>query len=269
MDFNLLPGMIDTHFHAGIMEKKGMDVRAMLKTAFDLGFDGGIDIGLTPSDFEKRMNLLEDFPEILLSTGCYPSEVERAETSALLEELEITIQKYNPAAIGEIGLDWHWDYGTRKEQRQLFEGQIALANRYKLPILVHNREADGDILEILSGTRPDRGGIIHCFSSGYSEAKQFLGMGMYISFAGNLTYKKNEGLRETASRIPIDRILLETDSPYLSPQKRRGKPNHPGHMGYTYEILSDVLGMDLKALVKIVKKNYTNLTAGLKKEPNQ
>ena len=256
MDFHLTSGMIDTHFHSAVMQKKGLDTAGLLTEAFDLGLSGGIDIGLTPSDFQERSALLKDFPDILLSAGCYPSEVEKTEVKTLLEKLENLLKKENPAAIGEIGLDWHWDYGTRKEQKELFAGQIELANRYGLPILVHNRNADPDVIDILEAVHPEAGGILHCFSSDHKIAEKVLDLGMHISFAGNLTYKKNSSLRTTAGKLPADRLFLETDSPYLSPQKRRGKPNHPGHIGYTYEVLAEVLGVDLKELVSIISSNY-------------
>ncbi|RKX92356.1 MAG: hydrolase TatD [Spirochaetes bacterium] len=259
MDFHISPGMIDTHFHASVMQKKGLDAVMLLQSAFDAGLSRGIDIGLTPSDFAGRKSLLKDFPSILLSAGCYPSETERAETISLLTELEEILEKENPSAIGEIGLDWHWDYGTRKQQKDLFAGQIALANKYNLPVLVHNREADDDVVDILEAVPPKAGGILHCFSSDYETARKVVDCGLYISFAGNLTYTKNEFLRTTAAKLPIERVLLETDSPYLSPQKRRGKPNHPGHIGYTYEVLSEVLNMEMEVLILRMDKNFRKL----------
>ncbi len=259
MDFKLLPGMIDTHFHSSVMISKGIDAEDAIGRSIEKGLAGGIDIGLTPQDFTERKEILKEFPSILLSAGCYPSEVERNKVPDLLDELEAVIKAENPAAIGEIGLDWHWDYGERSDQMQLFEGQIRLANRYKLPVVIHNREADEDVAEILLHTPPEYGGIMHCFSSGYSEAEKFLNMGLYISFAGNITYKTNTQLRETASKLPADRILLETDSPYLSPQKKRGKLNHPGHIGYTYEVMADVMNIKQEKLVNTINENFREL----------
>ncbi len=259
MDFHLLPGMIDTHFHSAVMIRKGIDAEAVIGEAVEKGLAGGIDIGLEPGDFGERKKILGNFPSVLLSAGCYPSEAERNRVPDLLEALEEVLRTEKPAAVGEIGLDWHWDYGERSGQTGLFEGQIELANRYRLPVLIHNREADDDVAEILSRTPPEYGGIMHCFSSGYGEAVKFLDKGMYISFAGNLTYKSNTRLRETAAKIPMDRILLETDSPYLSPRKKRGKPNHPGHIGYTYEVLAEVLDIKTERLVEITGENFRRL----------
>ncbi len=259
MDFHISQGMIDTHFHASVMEGKGMNTVLVLRQAVNSGLAGGIDIGLTPSDFLGRKRLLKDFPSILLSAGCYPSETERADTDSLLSELEKLLEAENPSALGEIGLDWHWDYGSRKQQKDLFAGQIALANKYNLPVLIHNREADADIIDILTAVPPKAGGILHCFSSPYETARKIVDSGLYISFAGNLTYKKNDSLRIAASKLPLDRIVLETDSPYLSPQKRRGKPNHPGHIGYTYEVLAEVLKIEMEDLIIRVDRNFRKL----------
>lgn len=259
MDFYISPGMIDTHFHASVMEGKGMDTVMVLQQAVDSGLAGGIDIGLTPSDFMVRKSLLKEFPSILLSAGCYPSETERTDISLLLGELEDILTKEKPSAIGETGLDWHWNYGTRKQQKDLFAGQIALANQYNLPVIIHNRDADADVIDILKAVPPKAGGILHCFSSSYETAREIVDRGLYISFAGNLTYKKNDSLRITASKLPVDRIVLETDSPYLSPQKRRGKPNHPGHIGYTYEVLSETLKMEEESLIFRLNKNFREL----------
>ena len=145
---------------------------------------------------------------------------------------------------------------TCEEIADLF---IKLANKYKLPVLIHNRDADADIVEVLEKTIPAAGGILHCFSSDYKTAAQLLDMGLSISFAGNVTYKKNNSLREVASKIPVNSIFVETDSPYLSPQKVRGKTNHPGHIGYTYEILAECKNIPIENFIQEVRNNFINL----------
>ena len=260
MDFHLEKGMIDTHFHGLIMQQKGMDARGILQQASAEGLTGGIDIGLTPGDFAERHTLFTHIPGILFSAGCYPSEVEKETVGTLLDTLHtVLLENIALSAIGEIGLDWHWDYGSRTDQKDLLAGQLELAKEFDLPVCIHNREADTDILDILSGDLPPRGGILHCFSSDYTTAKKLLDLGMYISFAGNLTYKNNADLRTTAAKIPLNRIFLETDSPYLSPQKRRGTPNHPGHIGYTYEVLALVKGIGMPQMKEQVANNFHEL----------
>jgi len=192
--------------------------------------------------------------------------VEKNNTNYLVDTLEkIIVKKKLPGnfkpitAIGEIGLDWHWNYGTKKQQMELFEAQIQLADKYKLPVLIHNREADQDILNILKQNSLNSRGILHCFSSDYETAVKLIDMGLYISFAGNVSYKKNSVLREVASKIPVESILLETDSPYLSPQQVRGKPNHPGHIAYTYETVADCQNIPLKEFINSIKNNFKSL----------
>jgi len=258
--FNIKQGMIDTHFHGLIMEQKELDTRSVLTEAFESGLEYAIDIGLEMSDIQERLNLLKEFKNILFAAGNYPSEVEKDSTSNLVNLLEELIKKnHKIIAIGEIGLDWYWNYGTKEQQIELFEAQINLANKYNLPVLIHNRDADKDILEALNKITPEAGGIIHCYSSDYKTAVKLLDLGLYISFAGNVSYKKNNTLREVASKIPVNSIFVETDSPYLSPQKVRGKLNHPGHIGYTYETLSECQNLPLEDFIEKVRNNFNNL----------
>ncbi len=267
MDFNLLNGMIDTHFHGLVMQQKGLNTIDILSTSIKMGLSAGIDIGLTPDDFLQRKKLFKDIRGIKMSAGCYPSEIEKKTISKLVDDLEQVLRTEKVTAVGEIGLDWYWDYGTRREQKELLAKQIHLANSYNLPVIIHNREADKDITDLLYAVKPSSGGILHCFSSDYATAKKLLDIGMYISFAGNLTYKKNSSLRDTAIKIPIKRIFLETDSPYLSPQKQRGIPNHPGHIGYTYEVLSEILRMEISFVIEQIQINF-NLLFGKQEQTN-
>ena len=267
MEFNLRPGMIDTHFHGLIMTKKNMDSETVLKEAFDSGLEYAVDIGTQMEDIEERFKLLSGFNNILFAAGNYPSEVEKDSAANLILELENNVIAKNSlskknrriSAIGEIGLDWHWDYGTKKLQIELFEAQIGLANKYKLPVLIHNREADKEIIETIKTTPPSSGGIVHCFSSDYQAAVKFLDLGLSISFAGNVTYKKNISLREVAAQIPEKSIFVETDSPYLSPQKVRGKINHPGHIGFTYETIAECRGTPADEFIISVRDNFLKL----------
>jgi len=259
VQYNLLPGMIDTHFHGLIMEQKGLETKTVLKEAFDSGLEYAIDIGTEMSDIPKRLKLLSEFGNILFAAGNYPSEIEIDTVSNLVDFLETIIIDNKISAIGEIGLDWHWNYGTKELQMELFEAQLELANKFKLPVLIHNRDADNEIIEVLNKTKPVSGGIMHCFSSNYETAVKVLDLGLSISFAGNVTYKKNRTLREVASKIPVNTIFAETDSPYLSPQKVRGKKNHPGHIGYTYETLADCQNIAIQELIESMKSNFINL----------
>ncbi len=266
MQFNLKKGMVDTHFHGLIMENKGIDTKKVLTETFKAGLDYAVDIGTELDDVEKRQELLSEFDKILLAAGNYPSEVEKNNTNYLVDTLEKIIAKKNLpenfkpiSAVGEIGLDWHWNYGTKKQQMELFEAQMQLANKYKLPVIIHDREADKDIIDIIKQNTPKFGGILHCFSSDYKTAVKLIDLGLFISFAGNVSYKKNSVLREVASKIPVESILIETDSPYLGPQQVRGKTNHPGHIGYTYETVADCKNLPLEEFINSIKNNFISL----------
>jgi TatD DNase family protein len=136
---------------------------------------------------------------------------------------------------------------------------MELAERSGLPVIIHTRDADGDMMDILSERAPSHGGIMHCFSSGWPLAERALEAGMYISFAGPITYKSNHALREVLSKVPIDRLLLETDSPYLSPEPFRGKTNTPFRMREIYATAANIRKLSLKELARVIKENFARL----------
>ncbi len=256
---DILPGMIDSHFHSEVMRQKGLDPVSLLETCFSNGFTAGIDIGTRAGDTAERAWIHERYDSISLAAGLFPAEAEEPDTAKRLDLLIADLNNHPVKAVGEIGLDFHWNYATPEKQQDLFIKQIEIANQFGLPVIVHNREADQLIEETVRAHPPKAGGIMHCFSSGYAYAERFIQSGFYISFAGNITYKGSEDIREAAGRIPLDRILIETDSPYLSPQKVRGRPNHPGHIGLVYREIAAIRGIDLEEVVAAVFKNFSSL----------
>lgn len=260
--FELLPGMIDSHFHSAMMEKKGMNVRPLISQALQTGLAGGIDIGIEAGDTARRHWIRQEFPQIKLATGLYPAEAEYEEIADRIALLCEDIERFSPAAVGEMGVDRYWNYATVERQQELMRQQIEVANRYRLPIIIHNRDADAEVLEVLKDTPPRAGGVLHCFSSNAEGARSFVDAGLYISFAGNLTYKKSEALREAAAAVPLDRLLAETDSPFLSPQKLRGKLNHPGQVGFVYRSLAELHGQELTRLIQLISENFRRLFGG-------
>lgn len=255
--FNLRPGMIDSHFHYLHLENKGLPAEAILDRCFREGLSAALDIGIVPGTFERRGRLPGRFPRLYLASGLYPSECENPQWRDHLPILGAHLRTApHIAALGEIGLDFFHNYGTPADQRELMEAQMALAAELDLPVVIHCREAEKEILEVLSAFKLSRGGIMHCFSSGPEWTAPFLDLGFYISFAGNVTYKKSGFLRESAAAVPPDRLLAETDAPYLSPQPLRGKLNHPGFIGHTYQVLADARGEALAELIEQIKGNF-------------
>lgn len=264
----IIPGMIDSHFHYLEMVKKGLDPERLLEECLEAGMAAALDISTNVNTLGQRAEFAARFKNVFLSAGISPGKAENSEkeiadmVSVLENQLsggEGTVSRGKIIAVGETGLDWYWNYGTREKQVMLFERQIDLASRFSLPVIIHNRDADTDILEILKRKTPERGGIIHCFSSGYDFAAKCIELGFLVSFAGNVTYKKNTAIQEAAKKIPLVSILAETDSPYLSPHNVRKFPSHPGFVSFTYRFIAEARGMETEKLVDSVKENFCSL----------
>lgn len=255
--------MIDSHFHSVHMESRGTDIEALFTYLFTRGFKGGIDIGIEPGDTELRAEKVGNFPEIRLASGIYPGFAEQMKQGkslhAALSLLEDDIKRFKAVALGEIGLDYHWEYGTRALQKELLAAQIVLANRLSLPIIIHSRDAEEDTVTMLSAVPAEGAGIIHCFSGDKAHAGKLLDLGYCISFAGNVTYKKNRALQEAMAYVPKERLLLETDSPYLAPVPKRGRVNTPDNMSHIYRFCSAYRKVKLEELTERVLHNYRNL----------
>ncbi|MBR2282779.1 MAG: TatD family hydrolase [Spirochaetales bacterium] len=259
------------------MLDKGMDPFSIYDELFREGFEGGIDIGCTHDDLPHRSEILKPYPGILLAGAMGPWEAGARETghsepeqefsrikslddiAAELDVLKGNIQAFRPAFIGEIGLDYHWEYGTHEKQHLIFETQLRWAEDLGLAVLIHDRDADDDMVDAIRRLSPSKGGVIHCFDGCERLMQQALDRGFYISFAGNLTYRSNTQLRDMLRKVPTDRLLLETDSPYLAPVPMRGKPNCPAYVIHTYECAAQTLEMEMEALKELVASNFKTL----------
>lgn len=249
--------IIDSHFHAQILKEKGLDPNEAMSF-----LSGGIDIGCSADDIEERIKMTSSFPHIFISAAMGPWETENRSLEELENQMEIlfsNIEKYNIRFIGEAGLDNYWGYGTPESQELLFISQMKYADKTGRKIIIHNREADKRTEEIIKEYGPSEGGIIHCFSGSMDVMKTALDRGYYISYAGNITYKANSFLRETLRAVPKDRLLLETDAPYLAPVPMRGRPNTPLYIPHTYRCASEVLGIDVEELSEIIWANFITL----------
>jgi len=252
------PLLIDSHFHLLAMQGKGVDIVGLLSEMQAHSMQG-IDVGIDFDDLAKRSALLSAYPFIHMSAGIGPWGVSSGQKSVTeqLDALTASLTQHKVCAIGEIGLDNHWDYGTKQNQQELFVAQMDMAEERSLPIIIHSREADDEMADLLRGRTFARRGIMHCFQGSKELAKLAVSKGMFISFAGPITYKTNNEMREIAKAIPLDHILLETDSPYLSPVPCRGKTNTPLHMVHIYEAASALLGMGTDDLILQIKSNFS------------
>jgi len=259
--YHIYPGTIDSHIHLLHMEKKGQDLDDFLKRIRDQGFSYLLDAGVDEENFSQRLSLKDHYPLLFFSAGIHPEGAE-ADMEMRIGKIAEQLDNRNVIALGEIGLDYYWKDRTPENQRDLFAKQLQLAGAKDLPVIIHNREADEDCLSLLKANRTSRGGVMHCFSSTVDFARQVLDLGFYISFAGNVTYGSAQAIQETARFVPEDRILVETDAPYLSPQKRRGKPNHSGHLGYTIDFIGELRKEDPRDLIPLFRGNFERLFFG-------
>ena len=239
----------DTHFHLLSMKEKDIDIT-------NLNIKYGMDIGTDIHDIEKRKELISLFPNIKYSIGAGPWSLSYNENiDYLTTEIKKDILSNTPSFIGEIGLDYFHKYSTREKQIDLFIKQLILANELNLPVVIHNRDANLDTIEALEKIKVKKGGIIHCFSADEDFLSRALDLGFYISFAGNITYKKNTNLQEIIKKVPLDRLLLETDSPYLTPVPFRGKENQPAYVKFVAQQLAELKEISVEEVDKITTKN--------------
>ncbi len=260
LESQLADGMIDSHLHLSEMERKGLDPLAVLSACFAAGLEYALDIGISTAGFDRRREWAAQQPGLHLAAGLHPVTSAEAEYGPLLSDLASQLNNPAVVALGETGLDRFRMYAPMDRQRYLFDQQLKMAAEREFPVIIHNRDADNDILAALDAVSPAPGrGIMHCFSSGPQFAEQALARGFHVSFAGNLTYKKADEVRAAARMVPWERLLVETDAPYLAPQARRGRINHPGLIGHTYAALAELRGVSLPYLIDRVRENYRML----------
>lgn len=214
-----------------------------------------VTIGVGRASSERAVMLADEHPMVWAAVGVHPHDAD-GWTAADAGWIRDLAGHPRVVAIGECGLDHHHDHSARDAQERAFRGQIAVARETGLPLVIHTRDATEDTLRILDEDAGDHPVILHCFSiTGPEDVDRVIASGWYTSFAGPLTYPKNGGLREAAARIPADRLLVETDSPYLSPVPRRGRPNQPAHVAHTLAALAGVRGMDVAACDALTTAN--------------
>ena len=240
--------MIDTHAH---LDACGDDAAVVLDRARTAGVSRVITVGTTIESCRSALQTAEAEPGVFASLGIHPHEAGGDEPERL-GELRDLLAHERAVAVGETGLDHFRDYAPHDAQLRLFERELALADELRKPVIVHTREADEDTLAALRGF--DGTVILHCFSSP-ALLEAALERGYYVSFAGNVTYPKAAELRECARHVPADRILAETDSPYLAPQPLRGRPNEPANLVHTVAALAETRGEDADELAARIASN--------------
>ncbi|MDN0073391.1 TatD family hydrolase [Crenobacter sp. SG2303] len=213
-------------------------------------------IGVTRSDYPSVLALAEAHPHLYATVGIHPDDKDAAEFS----EDELIEHAAHPkvVGIGETGLDYHWCKGDLAWQHERFRVHIRAARRTGLPLIIHTRESAADTLRIMKESGAERG-VMHCFTENREVAKAALDLGFYISFSGIVTFKSAQELKEVAKMVPLDRILVETDSPYLAPVPFRGKQNEPGFVRHVAEHVAELRGMPFEALAEATTDNFYTL----------
>jgi TatD DNase family protein len=251
--------LVDSHCHLDD-EQFAQDRDATIERARAAGVERMMAIGTGggPADLEVAIRLAAQYPFINATVGVHPHDAAKAtpETFARLAELA---RQPNVLAIGEIGLDYHYDFSPRDVQRSVFVAQLDLAARARKPIVIHTREAWDDTLAMIRESGLPNGGIMHCFTGGPKEAEQALALGFHLSFGGILTFPKADNVREAAALTPADRILVETDAPYLAPVPHRGKRNEPAFMVETARRLGEVRGVTPDDIASATTRNFDRL----------
>lgn len=255
------PGSIDSHAHIGSLAEKGLDPDTVLSDVAREGMQGVIDIGIEPNDLEHRLERFGPAGVLWFTAGLHPTAVrpEDCEDELALLTRSLSTHAKRIVAVGELGLDFYWSQELRGLQMEALERQAVLARDYSLPIVVHNRDSENEMLGFIGRMRP--AGVMHCFTQGPDYCTKCLDLGMHISFGGNITYKNSDEVREAVKIVPDDRLLVETDSPYLSPQVVRGTTNHPGHLGYVIEALAGIRGDTAERIAELTAQNAVTLFA--------
>jgi TatD DNase family protein len=258
------PPLIDTHAHLDD-EKFGDELPAVLERAAAAGLRQVVSVATTAASSVVTVGLARKHPLVLATVGIHPNHAAEASPTDWDEVLRL-VTAARVVGVGETGLDRHWDFTPFPLQEDYFARHLALSRRTGLPVVIHCREAEADVLRMLREEFDRHGpikGIMHSFSGDAALAKACLAMGLHISFAGMLTYKNAEGLRHVAKGIPRERLLVETDSPYLAPVPMRGKRNEPAFVAHTAACLAGLHGVSLEVMAETTTKNVQALFRGL------
>jgi len=244
----------DTHAHIGLITEDPIEQLIITQEAKQAGVVHILSICNSLKDFFQVYENLSMASNVYHSIGVSPSEVENPGKDWQLT-IEQGIKKSRVIALGEIGLDYYRKFGNRDSQIELFIRQLEIAERNNLPVIIHNREAGKDILDILKDKIPKRGAVLHCYSEDWEYAKKALTLDIYISFAGNVTYRNARNLHETAKNMPLDRMLIESESPFMVPSEYRGKRNKPSYLISTAKFIAELREEPVEELSETLFKN--------------
>lgn len=250
-------GWIDSHAHL-VDEALYDDLDDVIQQMYDFNVSRVLSISMSKEEALLNFDLKQKYDIIDVAFGFHPQDAHII-TNDEFDEFVKMVKQPNIVAIGEIGLDYYWRQDTKEEQKEIFIKQIELANLVKKPILVHNRDSSEDVLTILKEHPPHYGGVMHCYSSSVEMAFEFMKLNMMISLGGPLTFKNARVPKEVAKAVPIEHLLIETDSPYLTPTPYRGKRNQPAYVIYVGKELSKIKEIPQQEMIRLLALNYQRL----------
>ncbi len=256
---------VDSHCHLDRLEleKLGMDLPAVLQAAKAQQVEHMLCVSVSLAEFPAMAALVQNYPQVSVSCGEHPLHQTDVLDVALLQQLAADPKV---VAVGETGLDYFYSPDTKQLQQEAFISHIEVANQLNKPLIVHTRDAKADTLAILRQYQAQRcGGVLHCFTEDWETAKAALDLGFYISFSGIMTFKNADPLREVVKQVPLDRLLIETDSPYLAPVPYRGKTNQPAYVSAVAAAVADIKGVSIEQLAKLTSENFYRLFPLVKK----
>jgi TatD DNase family protein len=252
--------LVDSHCHLDRVNLKpyGGDFHGLMEETGSAGVEHMLCVAIDLEHYPKMRVLIDPYPQVSVSVGVHPNEQHRREPAP--EELVALAADSRNVAIGETGLDYYRSEGDLEWQHQRFRTHIAAARACDKPLIVHTRDAREDTIRILTeeGAR-DVGGVLHCFTESWDMARQALDLGFYISFSGVVTFKNADDLRVVAAKVPLDRLLIETDCPYLTPVPHRGKPNEPKFVSGVATCIAELRGMGVDELAAVTRDNFFRL----------
>ncbi len=248
-------GIFDTHAHY-LKEDFGGDLLPLLESMPEMGVEKIMAVGYSLESSREELELARRFPFMISSAGIHPENCAEL-PSDWLSQLEDLLAAPEVRALGEIGLDHHFEGFDRSLQAEVFEQQLILAQRLSIPVIIHSRDAWGDTIELLRKYKPR--GVVHCFSGSAETAKEVVRLGMYVGFTGVLTFKNSKKAWAACEAVPPDRLLLETDSPYMAPIPHRGEKSHSGMIKFTAAKMAEIKGVSTEEMIRIARENGERL----------
>lgn len=257
-----MPAFIDTHAHLDDA-RFAEDLPQVLERAQQAGLVRIVAVATTAASSSACLQMAQRYPLLAATVGLHPNHVAEASADAW-DEVASLAGRADVVALGETGLDRHWDFTPFPMQEENFARHLELARRVNKPVIIHCREAEADVVRMLRADFERHGpvqGVLHSFAGDLATAQAGLEMGLYVSFAGMLTYKNAQNVRDVAAKVPLDRLLVETDCPYLAPVPVRGQRNEPAHVVHTAACLAGLLGLGIEALAHQTTANANRLFA--------